>query len=120
MALRDSDNDYKRFDTLGTTTVPSDSRTTKNICRIGPLTVSEKQTSQNGIGVVLNSWVSSAPALYVIKGRHEVRGYLGRLLFGYSVGRVLFACLKDVLQRASILRRASVSKQLDGLGWSRQ
>jgi hypothetical protein len=24
---------YSRFDTLGTTTVPSDSRTTKNICR---------------------------------------------------------------------------------------
>jgi len=33
----------------------------KNICLIGPLIVSEKQTSQNGIGVVRNSCVSSAP-----------------------------------------------------------
>jgi len=33
-------------------------RTTKNICRIGPLIASEKQISQNGTGVVRNSCVS--------------------------------------------------------------
>ena len=52
---------YSRFSTLGSTTVPSGSRTTKNICRIGPLVVSEKETSQNGTGCVRNSCVSSAP-----------------------------------------------------------
>src|ERR1700675_2788789 len=52
---------YSRFSTLGTTTVPSGRSTTKNICRIGPLTVSEKKTNQNGTGVVRNSCVSSAP-----------------------------------------------------------
>jgi hypothetical protein len=52
---------YSRFSTLGSTTVPSGSTTTKYIWRIGPLTVSENDTSQNGIGVDLNSWVSSAP-----------------------------------------------------------
>ena len=46
---------YSRFSTLGTTTVLSGSRTTKNICLIGPLTVSEKEISQNGTGVVRNS-----------------------------------------------------------------
>ena len=35
-------DDYSRFATLGTTTVPSGSRTTKNICRRGPSTVSKK------------------------------------------------------------------------------
>ena len=45
----------------GTTTVPSGRSTTKNICRIGPLMVSEKQTSQNGTGCDLNSCVSKAP-----------------------------------------------------------
>src|SRR5260370_28467995 len=52
---------YSRFSTLGSTTVPSGSRTTKNICRIGPLVVSEKETNQNGTGCVRNSCVSSAP-----------------------------------------------------------
>ena len=52
---------YSRFSTLGSTTVPSGRRTTKNICRIGPLVVSEKETSQNGTGCVRNSCVSSAP-----------------------------------------------------------
>jgi hypothetical protein len=46
---------YSRFATFGTTTVPSGSRTTKYIWRIGPLIVSEKQTSQNGTGAARNS-----------------------------------------------------------------
>src|SRR5260370_18764654 len=50
---------YSRFSTLGSTIVPSGRRTTKNICRIGPL--SEKETSQKGTGSVRNSCVSSAP-----------------------------------------------------------
>jgi hypothetical protein len=33
---------------------PSGNRTTKNIWRNGPLTVSENETSQNGTGVVRN------------------------------------------------------------------
>jgi hypothetical protein len=37
---------YSRFSTLGSTTVPSGSRTTKNICRIGPLVVSEKRPAE--------------------------------------------------------------------------
>ena len=45
----------------GSTTVPSGNRTTKNIWRSGPFTVSDKQTSQNGIGDVRNSCVSRAP-----------------------------------------------------------
>jgi hypothetical protein len=53
--------DYSRLSTFGTTTVPSGSGTTKYISRIGPLTVSEKQTSQKGIGAVRNSCVSNAP-----------------------------------------------------------
>jgi hypothetical protein len=48
-------NDYNRFDTLGSTTLPSGKTTTKNICRSGPLIASEKHTSQNGTGVVRNS-----------------------------------------------------------------
>jgi hypothetical protein len=52
---------YSRFATLGSTTVPLGSTTTKYIWCIGPLTVSEKATSQNGTGCVRNSWVSSAP-----------------------------------------------------------
>ena len=48
------------FSTLDTTTVPSGRRTTKYISRIGPLIVSEKETSQNGTGIVRNSCVSSA------------------------------------------------------------
>ena len=46
---------YSLFDTLGSTTFPLGRTTTKNICRIGPLTVSEKHTRQNGTGVVRNS-----------------------------------------------------------------
>ena len=47
--------DYSRCSIFGTTTVPSGSRTTKNIWRSGPLIVSEKHTSQNGTGDVRNS-----------------------------------------------------------------
>ena len=54
-------DDYSRFSTFGSTTVPSGGRTTKYIWRIGPLIVSEKLMSQNGEGVVRNSRVSSPP-----------------------------------------------------------
>src|ERR1700730_15889671 len=47
--------DYSRCSIFGTTTVPSGSRTTKNIWRSGPLIGSEKHTSQNGTGDVRNS-----------------------------------------------------------------
>jgi hypothetical protein len=40
-------NLHSRFSTFGATTVPSGSRTTKYIWRIGPFIVSEKHTSQN-------------------------------------------------------------------------
>jgi hypothetical protein len=46
------------------------SRTTKNILLIGPLTGSEKQTNQNGNGVVRNSLVSGAHALLL----HDIQG----------------------------------------------
>ena len=54
---------HSRFSTLGTATVPSASRTTKYIWRIGrfdALIVAEKQTGQNGTGVVQNSLLSRA------------------------------------------------------------
>jgi hypothetical protein len=41
---------YSRFTTLGSTTVPSGSMTTKNNSCIGPFTASEEDTSQNGSG----------------------------------------------------------------------
>jgi hypothetical protein len=51
---------YWRFDTLRSTTVPFGSTTTKNSLWIAPLIESEKQTSQNGTGVIRNSCVSGA------------------------------------------------------------
>jgi len=48
-------NAYSRFATLGSTTVPSGNTTTKNNWRNGPVTVSEKQTSQNGTGLLRSS-----------------------------------------------------------------
>jgi hypothetical protein len=50
--------------------------------------------------------------LDVIKAHHKVRSDLGRLLFGYGIGRILFIGLKDVFQRTAVLRRSSISKQL--------
>jgi hypothetical protein len=64
------------------TTVPSGSKTTKYISRIGPLIVSEKQINQNGTGVVRNSCVSSATTC------HEVGGNLSRFLFRNGVWRI--------------------------------
>jgi hypothetical protein len=58
---------HSRFSTLGTTTVPSGSRTTKNICLIGPLIVSEKQISQNGTGICPKLLSLQCSDLYVIK-----------------------------------------------------
>ena len=52
---------YSRFSTLGSTTFLLGSTATKYSWCIGPLTVSENDTSQNGIGCWRNSWVSSAP-----------------------------------------------------------
>jgi hypothetical protein len=45
----------------------------------------------------------------VIEGRHEVGSDLSRFLFGYGIGRILFASLKDVFQRAAVLGRASIT-----------
>jgi hypothetical protein len=47
--------------------------------------------------------------LYVIKSRQKVGCDLSRFLFGYGIGRILVATLKDVFQRAAVLGRASVS-----------
>jgi hypothetical protein len=58
--------------------------------------------------------------LYVIKSRHKVCGDLCHFLFGYGIGGILFTTVKDVLQRAAVLGRASVAKQLDGERWSRK
>jgi hypothetical protein len=111
---------YNRFSTFGTTTVPSGSRTTKNICLIAPLTVSEKQISQNGAGVVRNSWRSSAPDLYVIECGHEVGNDLSRFLFRYGIERILLTRLENVFERAAILGRASIPIKLHGERWGRQ
>ena len=46
--------------------------------------MSEKETSQNGAGVVRNSCVSSAPTLHVIKGRHKIGCDFCRFLFGLA------------------------------------
>jgi hypothetical protein len=48
-----------------------------------------------------------------IKSRDKVCGDLSRFLFGDGIGRILFTGLKDVLKRAAVLGRASVSKQLN-------
>jgi hypothetical protein len=102
-----SKSNYNRFSTLGSTTVPSRRRTTKNICFIGPLTVSEKQTEPK--------WDRRCPKFlslqcadqFVVEDRHEVCGDFCRFLFRYGVGRVLITGLKDVLQRTAILGSAS-------------
>jgi hypothetical protein len=109
--------DYNLLATLGSTTVPSGSRTTKNIWTF---TVSEKQMSQNGAGVSLNSWLSTVANLDVVKGRHEVGGNLCRLLFGYGVGRILFTGPKDVFQRTTVLAPTLVAEKLAGHCWNRQ
>jgi hypothetical protein len=41
-------------------------------------------------------------------------------LFGDRIGRILFTGLKDVFQRATVLGRALVTKQLDGYGQNQQ
>jgi hypothetical protein len=46
--------------------------------------------------------------LHVIESRHEIRGDLSRFLFRYGIGRILFASIKDVFQRAAVLGRASI------------
>ena len=51
---------YSGFATLGSTTVPSGSKATNNICRSGPLIESEKQTSHYGTAWVRNSCDSNA------------------------------------------------------------
>jgi hypothetical protein len=55
----------------------------------------------------------------VIKSGHEIGGDLSRLPFRNGVGRILITGVKDVFQRAAVLCRASVAKQLKGHGWSR-
>jgi hypothetical protein len=111
---------YSRFATLGTTTVPSGNRTTKNSCLNAPFTVSEKQISQNGTGCVLNSWCFECADLYVVKGRHEIGCYLSSLLFDDGVRGILLPSFEDVLKCSAVLRRASVSEQLNRQGWERQ
>ena len=85
-------NHYSRFATLGSTTVPSGKRTTKNICRIGPLVVSEKETSQNGTGCVRLT------------------------VFGTSCSSVS----KMYSKRAAIHGRTSIPKKLNRHRWKRQ
>jgi hypothetical protein len=102
-------NAYSRFTTLGSTTVLSGNRTTKNIWRNGPFTASEKQTNR----LCPKLLRFECADLYVVKSRHKVGGDFGRLLFGYSVGGILFSNLKSVFKRPTILSRASVSKQLN-------
>jgi hypothetical protein len=48
--------------------------------------------------------------LGVIKGRHKIGSDLSRLLFGNSIGRILFTSLKDEFQRAAVLGGTSVSE----------
>jgi hypothetical protein len=43
--------------------------------------------------------------LYMVEGRHKVCGDFCHFLFRYRVGRILFASLKNVLQRAAVLGR---------------
>jgi hypothetical protein len=84
------------------------------------LIVSEKQTSQNGTGRCAKFLSLQRADLYVVKGRHEVCGDLCHFLFRYGVWRILFTSLKNVFQSASVVRRASVSKQFNRHGWYRQ
>jgi hypothetical protein len=51
--------------------------------------------------------------LCVIKGCHKISGDLSRFLFGDGMRRILFTDLKDLLKRATIFGRTSVSKQLN-------
>jgi hypothetical protein len=77
---------YSRFSTLGTTTVPSGSRKTKNICLIGSLIVSEKADQPE--------WNRGCPRflrfqrsdLYVIKGRHKISSDLSPFSLVMALG----------------------------------
>jgi hypothetical protein len=71
--------DYGRFATL----------CTKNICRIGPLTVSEKHASQYGDRTCPELLRLECADLYLIESRYKIGGNLSPLLFGYSIGRIL-------------------------------
>jgi hypothetical protein len=78
--------------------------------------VSEKQTSQIGVGFWRNPCFSKGSDLHVIESRHEIRGDLCCFLFSYGVGRILLSTFKDVFQRSAVLGRATISKQFDGNG----
>jgi hypothetical protein len=58
--------------------------------------------------------------LDVIEARHEISGYLGRLLFGDGIGRILLPGLKNIFHRAPVFGCATVTEQLHGESWDRQ
>jgi hypothetical protein len=58
--------------------------------------------------------------LHAIKCRHKVGSDLSHFLFGRLTRDIGFVGLKDVLQCAAILGRATLPEQLDGKRWARQ
>jgi hypothetical protein len=90
--------------------VPSGRTTTKNNWRSGPVTVSEKQTTQNGIASCATPEFQCAN-LDTIKGGHKVGCDLSD--FFLCRRRALPIGIKDVFERASVLGHATISERYE-------
>jgi len=102
---------YSRFATLGSITLPSGNRTTKNIWRNGPFTVSEKQIESEWDRRRSKFLSLQCPDLDVIKARHEVGSDLSRLLLGDRVGGILLPGLEAPVSRRPWPHRDSETAQ---------
>jgi hypothetical protein len=96
------------------------STTTNHNCFKAPLTVSEKQTSQNGTGSVRNSLGLQCSDLDAVKSGHELCGNLCHPHFSHQYRVVLLVRLENVLKRASIPGCATGPEQLCRQGGSCQ